>query len=38
MIKGKYSKDEKKKLVRSGKRLQKDLAKGVDKPASNYQP
>ena len=38
MIRGKYSKDEKKKLVRSGKRLQKDLAKGVDKPASNYQP
>lgn len=38
MIKGKYSKDEKKKLVRAGKRLHRDLAKGTDKPASHYQP
>ena len=37
-IRGKYSKDEKKKLVRAGKRLHRDLAKGVDKPASQYQP
>jgi len=36
-IKGKYSKEEKKKLVRAGKRLQRDLAKGVDKPASHYE-
>lgn len=38
MVKGKYTKDEKKKLVRAGKRLHRDLAKGTDKPASNYQP
>jgi len=38
MIKGKYTKDEKKKLVRAGKRLHRDLAKGVDNPASHYQP
>ena len=38
MVKGKYSKDEKKKLVRAGKRLHRDLAKGVDKPASHYKP
>ena len=33
-----YTRDEKKKMVRSGKRLQKDLQKGIDKPASYYQP
>ncbi len=38
MIKGKYTKDEKKKLVRAGKRLHRDIQKGVDKPASHYQP
>jgi hypothetical protein len=38
MVKGKYTKDEKKKLVRAGKRLHRDLAKGVDKPASHYKP
>jgi hypothetical protein len=38
MIRGKYSKDEKKKLVRAGKRLQRDISKGVDKPASHYKP
>jgi hypothetical protein len=38
MIKGKYSKEEKKKLVRAGKRLQRDISKGVDKPASHYKP
>lgn len=38
MIKGKYSKEEKKKLVRAGKRLQRDIQKGVDRPASHYQP
>jgi hypothetical protein len=38
MVKGKYTKDEKKKLVRAGKRLHRDLAKGTDKPASHYQP
>jgi hypothetical protein len=38
MVKGKYTKDEKKKLVRAGKRLHRDLAKGVDKPTSHYQP
>jgi hypothetical protein len=38
MIRGKYSKEEKKKLVRAGKRLQRDISKGVDKPASHYKP
>lgn len=38
MIKGKYTKDEKKKLVRAGKRLHRDIVKGVEKPASHYQP
>lgn len=38
MIKGKYTKDEKKKLVRAGKRLHRDIQKGIDKPASHYQP
>ena len=38
MVRGKYTKDEKKKLVRAGKRLHRDLAKGTDKPASHYQP
>lgn len=33
-----YTRDEKKKMVRAGKRLQKDLQKGVDRPASHYQP
>ena len=33
-----YTRDEKKKMVRAGKRLQKDLQKGIDRPASNYQP
>ena len=37
MIKGKYSKEEKKKLVRSGKRLHRDIQKGIDKPASQYK-
>lgn len=38
MIKGKYTKDEKKKLVRAGKRLVKDIQTGREKPASHYQP
>jgi len=38
MIKGKYTKDEKKKMVRAGKRLHRDIIKGIDKPASHYQP
>lgn len=38
MIKGKYTKDEKKKLVRAGKRLHRDIQKGIDKPASDYKP
>jgi hypothetical protein len=38
MIKGKYTKPEKKKLVRAGKRLHRDIVKGVEKPASHYQP
>ena len=38
MIKGKYTRAEKKQVVRAGKRLHRDLAKGVDKPASHYQP
>ena len=38
MIKGKYTKDEKKTLVRAGKRLHRDIVKGVEKPASHYQP
>ena len=38
MIKGKYTRDEKKKLVRAGKRLHRDIVKGIDKPASHYQP
>jgi len=33
-----YTRDEKKRMVRAGKRLQKDLQKGVDRPASHYQP
>ena len=33
-----YTRDEKKKMVRAGKRLEKDLRKGVDRPASHYQP
>tara|TARA_R110000868_G_scaffold94906_1_gene261360 strand:- start:1576 stop:2163 length:588 start_codon:yes stop_codon:yes gene_type:complete len=37
-IRGKYSKEEKKKIVRAGKRLHRDISKGVDKPASQYQP
>ena len=32
-----YSREEKKKIVRTGKRLQADLQKGRDKPASHYQ-
>ena len=38
MIKGKYTKDEKKKLVRAGKRLHRDIVKGIEKPVSHYQP
>jgi hypothetical protein len=38
MIKGKYTRGEKKQLVRAGKRLHRDLAQGVDKPASHYKP
>lgn len=38
MIQGKYTKDEKKTMVRAGKRLHRDLAKGIDKPASHYKP
>ena len=33
-----YTRDEKKKMVRAGKRLEKDIRKGIDKPASHYQP
>jgi hypothetical protein len=32
-----YSREEKKKIVRTGKRLQADLQKGKEKPASQYQ-
>jgi len=38
MIKGKYSREEKKKLVRAGKRLVKDIQSGKEKPASYYKP
>lgn len=38
MIKGKYTRAEKKKLVRAGKRLHRDIVKGVERPASHYQP
>lgn len=38
MIKGKYTKVEKKKIVRAGKRLHRDIVKGIEKPASHYQP
>ena len=38
MVKGKYTKAEKKKVVRAGKRLHRDIVKGVEKPASHYQP
>jgi len=38
MVRGKYTKLEKKQMVRAGKRLHRDLAKGVDKPASHYKP
>lgn len=33
-----YTRDEKKKMVRAGKRLVKDIVKGKDRPASAYQP
>ena len=33
-----YTRDEKKKMVRAGKRLEKDIRKGINKPASHYQP
>ena len=33
-----YTRDEKKKMVRAGKRLVKDIVKGRDRPASAYQP
>jgi hypothetical protein len=33
-----YTRDEKKKMVRAGKRLVKDIVKGRDRPASEYQP
>ena len=32
-----YTREEKKKIVRTGKRLQADLQKGKEKPASQYQ-
>jgi hypothetical protein len=32
-----YTRDEKKKIVRTGKRVQADLQKGRDKPGSHYQ-
>lgn len=32
-----YTRDEKKKIVRTGKRLQADIQKGREKPASQYQ-
>lgn len=38
MIKGKYSREEKKKLVRAGKRLVRDIQSGKEKPASHYKP
>ena len=38
MIKGKYSREEKKKLVRAGKRRVKDIQSGKEKPASHYKP
>lgn len=33
-----YTRDEKKKMVRAGKRLHRDLIKGRDLPASHYTP
>lgn len=33
-----YTRDEKKKMVRAGKRLHSDIIKGRDLPASKYQP
>ena len=33
-----YTRDEKKRMVRAGKRLVKDIVKGRDRPASDYQP
>ena len=33
-----YTRDEKKKMVRAGKRLHKDIIQGRDLPASKYQP
>ena len=33
-----YTRDEKKKMVRAGKRLHADIIKGRDLPASKYQP
>ena len=33
-----YTRDEKKKMVRAGKRLHKDIIKGRDLPASHYTP
>ena len=33
-----YTRDEKKKMVRAGKRLHRDIIKGRDLPASKYQP
>jgi hypothetical protein len=32
-----YARDEKKRIVRTGKRLAADLQKGRDRPASHYQ-
>jgi len=33
-----YTRDEKKRMVRAGKKLHRDIQKGIDKPASEYQP
>jgi hypothetical protein len=33
-----YTRDEKKRIVRTGKRLQADLQKNREKPSSHYQP
>lgn len=33
-----YTRDEKKRMVRAGKKLHRDIQRGIDKPASAYQP
>ena len=38
MTKYQYTRKEKKRMVQAGKRLESDIIKGRDKPASHYQP